>query len=249
MARKEWDDDIAAMNLSDVERNGLQVYRNYSSSFAAAREKQFAAGVDAAPLDMTALREVLSHTVAEDIRFVPIIACAFADEELQRMYKMFLPEDIPGGKKAMLGRFGPISTLFNRIQFAFAFDMVHSDILIALDRLREHRNNVAHTWNLRLLDDFFKEPLPMMDELEEAFTEFPEKIRAGAKYGPETSLRLRSVWLLTRLFYETRFYPLAKMAQVSPFRALYGPNHPNVLGRITAHAIESTNLLLPRNTQ
>ena len=160
------------------------------------------------------------------------------------MYNRFLPDDIPGGKKAMLGRFGPISTLFNRIQFAFAFDMVHSDILIALDRLREHRNNLSHTWNVKLLDNFFKEPLPMMGELEAALAEFPDKIRAGFNLDPEKSLRVRSIWLLTRLFYETQFYPLAKLAGISPFHALYGPNHPKVLGEIAAHATKSTNLLL-----
>jgi len=35
----------------------------------------------------------------------PVIACAFADEELKAMFTKFLPNDIPGGKKSMLGRF------------------------------------------------------------------------------------------------------------------------------------------------
>jgi hypothetical protein len=75
----------------------------------------------------------MSLLAREDIRFVPVIACAFADEELKFMFQLFLPGDIPGGKKSMLSRFGPISGLFARIQFAFAFDMVHSDVLMALD--------------------------------------------------------------------------------------------------------------------
>ena len=206
MADKEWDDDIAALSLTSVEKNGLQVYRNYNKSFSEAREKQFAKGVDASSLDTKELSEVLSNIATDSIRFIPIIACAFADQELRGMYNRFLPDDIPGGKKAMLGRFGPI---YYRIQFAFAFDMVHSDILIALDRLREHRNNLSHTWNVKLLDNFFKEPLPMMGELETALAEFPDKVRAGFNLDPEKSLRVRSIWLLTRLFYETQFYPLA----------------------------------------
>jgi hypothetical protein len=137
-----WDADIAATDLSDVEKNGLQVYRNYNKSFTDAREKQFAQGVDYAPPDTSELENVLSLIVTEDIRFVPVIACAFADDDLAEMFKRFIPDGIPGGKKAMLGRFGPVSTLFNRIQFAFAFDMASSDILTALDTLRSHRNKI-----------------------------------------------------------------------------------------------------------
>jgi hypothetical protein len=58
---------------------------------------------------------------------------------------------------------------------------------------------------------------------------------------PEASLRLRSLWLVTRVFYETRYYPLAKLAQVSPFSALYGNNHPKVLNTISGHAMTYTN--------
>src|SRR6266849_3800413 len=110
-----WDPDIAALSLSGPEKDGLQVYRNDNTSFTDAREKQFASGVDYAHPDMSDLQNVLSRLVSEDIRFVPVIACAFADKDLAEMFKRFLPDGIPGGKKAMLGRFGPVSTLFNRI--------------------------------------------------------------------------------------------------------------------------------------
>ena len=132
-----WDADIANLDLTEGEKDGLQVYRNYSRSFTDAREKQFARGVDHAPTDTSQLEEVLSLIVSEDIRFVPVIACAFADDDLKLMFQRFLPDGVPGGKKSLLGRSGPISTLFQRIQFAFAFDMAHSDILIALARLSQ----------------------------------------------------------------------------------------------------------------
>ncbi len=96
----------------------------------------------------------------DHIRFVPVIACAFADEELKAMFTKFFPNDIPGGKKSMLGRFGSISSLFARIQFALAFDMTHSDVLLALDKLRGHRNDIAHTWDQDKLADFMEIPLP-----------------------------------------------------------------------------------------
>jgi len=36
----DWDPDIAALKLSDVEKNGLQVHRNYSRAFEKHRNKR-----------------------------------------------------------------------------------------------------------------------------------------------------------------------------------------------------------------
>jgi hypothetical protein len=241
MATEEWDDDIACLQLSDVEKNGLQMYRNYNRSFTAAREKQFAAGVDAIPLDLAQLGDAMSLLVTEDIRFVPVIACAFADEELARMYKKFLPDDIPGGKKSLLGRFGPISNLFNRIQFAFAFDMLYSDVLLALDKLREHRNKISHTWNHGELKEFFETPLPYTQEIEETLVHRRRRWGDDFSFTAESSLRARTIWLLARIFYESRFYPLAKLAQVRPFSALYGERHPRALTEVSKIALQYTD--------
>ena len=83
-----WDDDIAALDMSDVEKNGLQVYRNYTKKFAEEREQKFAAKIDENPPDISELSEVISLMLHEDIRFIPVIACAFADEELKRMLRL-----------------------------------------------------------------------------------------------------------------------------------------------------------------
>jgi hypothetical protein len=243
----QWDDDIAAMKLSAGEKDGLQVYRNYTRAFEKKRQEEFAAGADHIPLDVSELRRAMSLLAREDIRFVPVIACAFADEQLEAMFKLFLPDDIPGGKKGMLGRFGPISTLFARIQFAFAFDMVHSDILLALDKVRGHRNNISHTWDQDALADFLEPRLPHMDELETSLLH--RDIRQGGEgdVSADASLRLRTVWLLARLFYESRYYPLAKMAQIKPFRALYGDGHPKALATVAEAAHIYTELIFERD--
>jgi hypothetical protein len=241
-----WDADIAAMNLTDPEKNGLQVYRNYTRAFEKNRQEQFAAGVDAIPLDVSELRRAMNLLMREDIRFVPVIACAFADEDLKSMFQLFLPGDIPGGKKSMLGRFGPISSLFSRIQFAFAFDMVHSDVLLALDKLRGHRNDIAHTWDQDSLADFMATPLPNMDELENALLHRDIRWGGDGDLPPEASLRLRTVWLLARLFYETRFYTLAKRAQLTPYKALYADSHPKALKTVSEAAMLYTQLIFER---
>lgn len=45
-----------------------------------------------------------------------MIACAFADDELKQMFNTFLRDGIPGGKKALVGRFGP----YRRCSLAFS---------------------------------------------------------------------------------------------------------------------------------
>jgi hypothetical protein len=241
----QWDDDIAALELTDIEKNGLQTYRNYTKSFNQRREEEFARSVDEAELEIDELTQVISLVHKEDIRFVPVIACAFADDELKRMFNTFLREGIPGGKKAMLGRFGPISSLYSRIQFAYAFDMMNHDILEPLDKLREHRNKLSHTWNASLLLDFFKDPLPQMDGLEDALQKLRASIAVDAQNFPESAFRIRTIWILTRTFYEARFYPLAKLAGVMPNSALYGVNHPKCLGKICTPALNYTRMIAP----
>jgi hypothetical protein len=228
--------------MSDENAPYMQAFRVFEKE----RQEQFAAEVDALPFDVTELRRAMSQLVREDIRFIPVIACAFADNELERMFKQFLPDDIPGGKSSMLGRFGPISSLFNRIQFAFAFDMVHSDVLLALDKLRGYRNKIAHTWDQNTLPDFVETPLPYMDELEGAFLHINIKDGGDGDLSAEGSLRLRTVWLLARLFYETRNYTLAKMAKLNPYNALYGNGSPKALSTISAAAALYTQLIFDR---
>ncbi|WP_315751459.1 MULTISPECIES: hypothetical protein [unclassified Bradyrhizobium] len=226
-------------NEDDENSPGMITFR----AFERERQEEFATGVDAIPLDISDLQRAMSQLVHEDIRFIPVIACAFADDELEKMFKQFLPDDIPGGKSSMLGRFGPISSLFARIQFAFAFDMIHSDVLLALDKLRGYRNKIAHTWDQGALPDFVETPLPYMDELESAFLHIDLKDGGDGDLSAEASLRLRTVWLLARLFYESRIYMLAKMAKLNPYRALYGTESPKALHTISSAASIYTQLV------
>ncbi|SFM50558.1 hypothetical protein SAMN05216573_102167 [Bradyrhizobium sp. Rc3b] len=65
-------------------------------------------------------------------------------------------------------------------------------------------------------------PLPYMEEMEDALIHIDIKDGGyGDSLSPDASLRLRTFWLLARLFYEVRFYPLAKMAQLKPFNAVW----------------------------
>jgi hypothetical protein len=93
---------------------------------------------------------------------------------------------------------GSISNLFSRIQFAFAFDMVHPDVLQALDKLRGYRNKIAHTWDQDSLPDFVETPLPNMDDLEAGLLHIDIKDGGDGDLSQDASFRLRTVWLLAR---------------------------------------------------
>lgn len=236
----EFDEDIAALPMGEFEKNGLQVYRNYSKAFTNHREKAFSATIDLKQPDIDRLKEVLSILESEHIKFVPVIACSFADEELKEMYRTNLPEGIPGGKSAMLSGFGPLSSLHTRIQFCFAFDLLSIDLLRALDKLRDQRNKISHRWNVRLFDDFFKDVnLVKLDGLDDAL----KKIIDPKAPPSEATLRIRTAWLLTRIFYEALWYWKVRTAGLSPYEVLYGRHRPKLLATISRPAVELTRRL------
>ena len=95
------DADIEAMNLSDGEKDGLQVFRNYKRSFDAYAEQRFAEEVDSEEFDLEPLRQAIQLLTVEDPRFLPVIVCAYADDRLKEAFRAVLPGDLPGGVSAL----------------------------------------------------------------------------------------------------------------------------------------------------
>jgi hypothetical protein len=118
------------------------------------------------------------------------------------------------------------------------------DILTPLDRLRGQRNKISHTWNARLVDDFFNDvSLLQLEGMDVALTAsgIPD-----AKDSPEAAFRIRTIWLLTRLFYECLLYERAKRSGLKPYSALYGKNHPKFLGKVSYQAVTVSWKISPR---
>jgi len=82
-----WDSDIAALNLTDGEKTGLQVFRNYTRAFEKSAAERFVSESNRAEYDTSKLDGILNLIVAEDVRFLPVIACSFSDEQLEEMFK------------------------------------------------------------------------------------------------------------------------------------------------------------------
>ena len=96
-----WDKDIANLDMSEEEKNGLQVFRDYKPSFDDHAEKSFTEEIDGESFDVEHLERGLGLMTDEDARFLPVIACAYADDLLEAMFKAEMPDDVPGGKSAL----------------------------------------------------------------------------------------------------------------------------------------------------
>ena len=244
-----WDPDIAAMALSAVEKNGLQVFRNYSKAFEAKRVADFVESCNAKEVSIGDLETLLVHLKAEEVRTLPVIACAYADDQLKFMYGRELPLDLIGGRSQMLNGFGSLARFSQRIQAAHAFGWLSADLLSELDLLRGLRNALSHKWDLRVLEQkledvilnrqfAFEEHLADGVRLPRDFHEHLDKVQR---------FRVRLIWLMGRVTYECALWVPALKAQLHPSRALYGlPPPPKLLERISALCLATTHAVCER---
>ncbi|MEL7614532.1 hypothetical protein AAGW18_18685 [Vreelandella titanicae] len=243
----EWDDDISALDMSDVEKNGLQVYRNYTKAFERDQAKKFAIEVNSESHDVSRLSKVCDAIACDDERLVPLIACAFADEALDEMYKREVPKGIPGGRDSLFSGYGPFSSLSKRIQVAYAFGWMSEDILKDMDSLRKVRNKFSHLWDHESLSGYAEQaPTSDITPIETMFKEHDERLLLA---GVETldalgRLRIRTIWLLGRLYYESLLYPLALKRRLQPYVVLYGEHQPDLLSQIAGVCSECTRKVL-----
>ncbi len=240
---EDWfDEDIAAMHLGYGEKAGLQIYRNYTRSFEEHAIKKFVEVIDQEPLDLSDFRSLSGLIVKEELRFLPVIVCAFADDLLKATFKAVLPDGIPGGKGHMFGGYGPLSGLSNRIKLAYAFDVFSPDLMVELDRLHDARNTISHSWDIDSLKDFFVQgrftEMVRMEELLSEDDDLAEEF--SGKLKPMAAFRIRLIWIVGRLVYEAAAYNRVKKARLRPAHVLYGESAPKWLGEISKFSLEAT---------
>lgn len=237
-----WDPDIAALDLTDVEKNGLQVFRNYTNAFEKKAAERFVSESNSTEYDTSSLKGILNLLVTEDIRFLPVIACSFSDELLEEMFKREIPSGVPGGRTSMLSGYGSLSRFSQRIQVAYAFDWMSPDLLEELDKLRRIRNNTSHSWDF---DSVRKELNLLIDgrmtRIEEQLgdgTRLPKQFWEGMSR--EAIFRVRLMWLLGRCFYESHLFAAAMKRRLNPQLALYGDARTNLLIGVSALCVAFT---------
>jgi hypothetical protein len=240
------DSDLVASSLTHSERAALQVYRNYTRSFEDQAITLFQSELVGKDWDLIGLDRLCDLLVCEDLRFTPIIVCGFADDLLIKLFKEVLPDEVPGGKSDMLSGYGPLSDLSKRIRMAFAFDLLSSDLMRALDTLRKLRNRISHDWNLKSTEQALNELISAeLHPIETALKDIQRKFPSDSPpMKDEHKVRVRLIWLSGRLNYEALIYNKAKTLRLSPNRALYGGEGTSLLQKISAICMTKTRDLL-----
>jgi hypothetical protein len=221
-------------------KQGFKSAEIYTRAFEEHATKKFVEALDLEPLDLTDFQRLADLIVKEDVRFLPVIVCAFADDLLKATFKAVLPDGIPGGKGSMLSSYGPLSDLAKRIQLAYAFDILSPDLMVELDRIRSARNAISHSWDINSLNDFItKGRVADIYHMEELLAERKEgEFSDGFK--PLAAFRIRLVWIIGRLIYEAAAYDRAKKTRLRPARVLYGKPSPKWLGAVTKLILQAT---------
>jgi hypothetical protein len=241
-----WDEDIAALKLGDDEKNGLQVFRNYQKAFDKRASEQFIAEINLASFDLTPLDGILNLIGKEDIRFLPVFFCSFADEQLERMFRQEIPETVPSGRASMLSGFGGLSRLSQRIQTAYAFNWMTTDILLELDKLRKIRNETSHSWDVEVLRS--KLNLLVDGRMHQLEKELGDGVNLPENFWEPLSKdsipRIRLVWLAGRCFYESKLYPQVVKRRLHVFQTLYGEHKPQLLANISNRCLSATKVVI-----
>lgn len=246
MNDKFWDNDINELSLSDFEKNGLQVYRNYSAAFLKQKEKIAKGEIDLVNEDIVPLEKVLESLIHLELMMIPIIICSFADNELSGMFKREIPQNIPAGKDSLFGSYGPLSGLSSQIKVAYCFDCISQDLLSDLDLLRKVRNDISHNWDLDVFKSFHIE-----DRMQSIFpfeNLLPDsghiKNYDFEKLSDYKRFRIRGVWIVARIFYESLYYYKVKKMLIGPIPFLYGENRPKILTEIADLAMKTTKRIV-----
>jgi len=236
-----WDDDIARMKLSDVEKNGLQVYRNYTAAFDKQKIDIFCNEIDAVNHDLSELSRVCQLLRVEDPRTAPLILCAYVDDLLKKALKASIPDGVPGGKAELFKSFGPMASFDSRLKIAYAFGLCGTDILTSINIVRDVRNVIAHNWRFDELERVWA--LKRMGDLPSMVRILGEQTTADfSDLSEQSQLRIQCIWLAGRFSYEAPLWWRAKGKQLSPFQALYGSDRqPKVLRSIAEICFVATH--------
>lgn len=216
----DYDKDIKDLNISDFEKNGLQVYRNYQNAFIENQIKLFVEDCDNKQyLNLEKLQRVLYLISNEESKYLPIVICSYADECFESMLKRIVPKETPGGAKSLLDGFGSLSSFSNRIQIAYVFDLISKDILIELNALRKVRNDFAHRWDIEENSD------KLVNSINSRSVKIEDLLIKGNRIKENLSVedkwKCHLIVFVGRIHYETELYYSCVKKGLNPTEVLY----------------------------
>jgi hypothetical protein len=240
------DPDIEDMKLTDVEKNGMQFYRNFSNAIEARRIADIVSTLDSNVPPIADLEKLLPIIVNEQPLSLTVVACAFADDQLKDFFKREIPSTVPGGRNELLNGFGPLSRLSQRIQIAYAFGWLSPDLLIELDLLRRIRNDISHKWDLEILNSKLSELIDQRQHPVEEYladgVKLPKDFYLALQ--PIEKFRVRLIWLLGRLLYECHTFVTVLKVRLDPGVVLYSSKPPQLLVNISTVCLKHTRIVI-----
>jgi hypothetical protein len=230
------DSDIAAQKWGIGQKTMVQMYRDFQRG----NGKLFVAEINTEEHSLEDLKKVAQLLEQEEARALPIIFCAYIDDVLLEMYRREIPNDIPGGKSALFGAYGPFSDLSGRLKLAYCFQLIAPDLIHDIDIIRKVRNDLSHNWDTRILANYFSTaPVTRMNYVEK----FLDDYGVYEQLSDLGKVRLRLIWIAARTTYESKYYYKAIKRTLDPVLTLYTDNKPNLLEKIAHVAWHSSHRL------
>lgn len=194
-----WDDDIQALSLSDLEKNGLQVFRNYTNAFEGHAAKELVAAADKIPFNLDQLSDDLAEIALAEPIIAVLQAAAVADELLKEMFQREGRKNLK--PEPLLGPLGPLGDFNRRLKIAALAGFIDDDDLIFFDELRQMRNRVAHSRRARA---------PTRDQIRRIVDATPQWLDA---FESERGVKVESAWRYSdAIFKAALIMHLAKLA-------------------------------------
>jgi len=162
-----------------------------------------------------------------------------------RVHRPVHSNHVPAGASARCRDgtyYGPLSSLAQRIQLAYAFNILSPGLMKDLDHLRATRNAISHSWDVSNLDGFLVdgrlgEMVRVDGILAERSAADEQLVRGLDAIG---GFRVSLIWIMSRLVYEAAAYHRAKAANLHPQHALYDDPPPKWLHLVGEVALDAS---------
>ncbi|MEQ8250288.1 MAG: hypothetical protein RIB41_03540 [Oceanibaculum nanhaiense] len=235
------DKDISSLDLSYIEKSGLQVYRNYQSSFEKHRINEFIDSVNNENYNLDELKNIIEYISSGEILMVPVFSCSFSDGIIKSSLIESFPEGIPGGKSGLFSGYGALSDFSKRIQMSYVFNHISKEILTDLNHLRIVRNKISHDWDFKNIKEFYNDDrIKSMYPVEDHLKDRRETEKYHGKIDDISAFRIRVIWLICMLYYECKLYYRAKQKGFDSPRVLYAEKKIKLLEMVSEIALRAT---------
>lgn len=218
----EWDPDIAELNLSESEKHGLQLYRNYTRAFQRKRAERIVVEADLIEFDISRFETDLKTIASSAALGAVLSGVAIADHLLLEMFKREKRERLEVNK--LLSPLGPLGDFNKRLKVAALVGLIDTDDLTFFDELRKIRNSIAHS--RRPHTPSSTQIKHLIDAAPEWLETFENDERFGVKSferHTETILKASIVMHLSKLAWRSILGPLAQESEVPIFVLLENP--------------------------